>query len=507
MRMFNITPKPRMLKGVQSQKWTASGAIAELIDNSFGAGRGNATAVSIAFDTAKRTLVILDNGQGMEYIGRLFQLGNTIGRTAGDIGHFGSGGTQAIIWLAEWVNVATERNDQIMQDSVKWEDIFDLEDFRDVSVSNEWQDGTLAIPERHGTVIRIKLLKERRLYPHLICRDLARLFAPGLRNGRQIIWTHLRDGEMVDEPVLLTDPFKRTTQPETTEQFRFVVRLGEKHLPVQGTIYFDKETSHADSWVRIGFSHREILKTRDCFKSEKTGESYAGIGVSGWLDLGDGWQEHFSTTKDAFNDQPLYEVLMEYVFEHIRELLKLAEDRTIDFELDNIALSLQMALNRTMQIKVKVKRGSAYVGNGTKKGGINEDGEPKREKIEEEENDASTHIRLIKQKDEQMLGVLARSGADPQGLYVDINKEHEFVREALRQKPINAAALNLMIVSEIAVLLSTDQKLAKDAFTSSFKEQLAERGEQEKVRFLVRHLMDNVPKKADLKAATGEAAE
>lgn len=123
MRMFSITPKPRMLLGLQNQKWTISGALAELIDNAFGPGRGNADTVRITHDITDRTLTVADNGVGMEYIGRLFQLGNTVGRCAGDIGHYGSGGTQAIIWLAEWVSVATERDGRIMSDRVRWSEI------------------------------------------------------------------------------------------------------------------------------------------------------------------------------------------------------------------------------------------------------------------------------------------------------------------------------------------------------------------------------------------------
>ena len=498
MRMFNITPRPRMLKGVQNQKWTPSGALAELIDNSFGAGRGNAMKVWIIYDTSKRTLTVVDNGRGMEYIGRLFQLGNTIGRTAGDIGHFGSGGTQAIIWLAEWVNVITQRDDKVMQDSVRWSDIFELDDFRDVMVSNEWKRGRLIeFPEGQGTAIQIKLLKERRLHPLHIMRELSRLFAPGLRNGRQIIWSQERDGEQTDEHIL-SDPFEAAL-PETTERFDLVIEVGERHLPVHGVISFDKNTSHADSWVRVGFSHREILKTRDCFKSDKSGESYAGVGISGWLDLGDGWQDYFSTTKDAFNDQPLFEVLMEHVFSQIRELLILSERQTIDFELDNIALGLQIALNRTMKMKVRVERGHGGSGGNGGSG----DGRQKKPKDVGEDDDATTHIRILNQTDDEMLGALARSGKDAIGIYVDINEDHEFVREALKQRPVNAAALNLMIVSEIAILLGSDEALAKKAFafTPSVIEQLMERGDQEKARLLVRYLLDNVPDKQSLKEA------
>jgi hypothetical protein len=107
--------------------------------------------------------------------------------------------------------------------------------------------------------------------------------------------------------------------------------------------------------VRIGLGYREVLRTRDCYRKDNL--SYAGIGVSGWLDLGDGWQKYLSTTKDDFNDRGLYEFLMGHVFQKIKPLLEKAEPKAIDFELDNIALSLQFALEKNMKVKVEVKPG------------------------------------------------------------------------------------------------------------------------------------------------------
>jgi len=490
MKMFNITPKPRMLLGVQSQRWTVSGALAELLDNAFGPGRGNATTVKITFDPIGRTMSVTDDGRGMEYIGRLFQLGNTIGRTAGDIGHFGSGGTQAIIWLAEWVSVATERKGKIMADRIRWPEIFELEDFRDVAVSNEWKEGGFAQYSEFlcGTAIHLKLLKTRKVNVGNVIRDLSRLFAPGLRGGKKIIF------QQGDDAQYLSDPFEIKASPENIIRFNVVVVYEEKHLPVHGVISFDDSTSHADSVVRVGLSYREIMRTRDCFKSEK--ESFAGVGVSGWLDLGDGWQEYLTTTKDGFDNQPIYEALMTHVFEKIRELLLRADQRTVDFELDNIAVGLQVALQKTMQMKVTVTRDRGTGPSGDEE--VDERGDEYKKRVRNpstEKHDATAHIRLIPQLDGQMMGALARSGSDPQGIYVDINQDHTYVCEAMRQRPVNSAALNLMIITEIATLLTTDSSLLKMAFRKSLIEELDRRDGAEKTRMLVRHLIDGVPNK------------
>lgn len=501
MRTFNITPRPRMLLGIQNQKWTISGALAELIDNSFGSGRGNADLVRIIYDTTDKTVTVIDDGQGMEYIGRLFQLGNTIGRVAGDIGHYGSGGTQAILWLPEWVSVQTQRDGMIMGDHIRWAEIFEMEDFRDVAVSNQWRKGYYAEfgESGHGTSIKLKLLKTRRINVSNVIRDLSRLFAPGLRKGKQIIWCEQRSGELNDERSL-EDPFEIPAKPDDTVRFDIVVETGTEHLPVHGVVSFNDKTSHADSLIRIGFGHREIMRTRDCFKSQD--EAFAGIGVSGWLDLGDGWQSRLTTTKDAIDDQPVYDVLMLHVFNAIRELLMRAERHTVDFELDNLAIGLQVALARTMKMKVSVVRG------GSTKGGRGEGSDPadgdnadKQEKPEsQEDTTASAHIRIWPQNDDEMMGVLARSGSDPLGIYVDINQEHPYVREAMRQRPINSAALNLMIITEIAALLTEDPDLTRKAFKKSVIDELETRVGSEKNRMLVRHMIDNIPNKHQLSA-------
>jgi len=55
------------------------------------------------------------------------------------------------------------------------------------------------------------------------------------------------------------------------------------------------------------------LASRSCSAGGE--ERYVGTGVSGWLDLGENWQPYLSTTKDAFDDAPLFDVLMGQVFE------------------------------------------------------------------------------------------------------------------------------------------------------------------------------------------------
>ena len=110
--------KPAMLRSFAAMKWTVTGAISEMIDNSFGLGRGNASRCHVTYDPKQRRLTVLDNGVGMNpHVGKLFRFGDAIGRTPGDIGLYGSGGTMAILWLAEKVTVWTLRDGRVNSES------------------------------------------------------------------------------------------------------------------------------------------------------------------------------------------------------------------------------------------------------------------------------------------------------------------------------------------------------------------------------------------------------
>jgi hypothetical protein len=176
-------------------------------------------------------------------------------------------------------------------------------------------------------------------------------------------------------------------------------------------------------------------------------------------------------------------------------LLK-SDRRSADFELNNIALGLEIALEKTMKMKVKV---TGDRGNGPGRGeGDGASGGSRKQTRDRDSNHDETgtaHIRLIWQDDDEMMGALARADHDPVGMCVDINEDHRYVREAMRQRPINSAALNLMIIQEIAALLSENMKLAKDALSKSVAAELENREGYEKVRMLVRYMIDNVPGK------------
>jgi hypothetical protein len=466
VKVFNCTPKPVMLRSVQNERWSVTGALAELIDNSFGSGRGNATAVTILHDIRARTVTVLDNGRGMDAIGRLFQHGNSIGHSIGDIGEYGAGGTKALLWLASKVSIWTLRDHKVQHDQVAWSDWFSLKSFDDANVSDEWYDanGSNTPPELlaigHGTLIRLHLLATRTFRTNNTIRDLARLYSTGLRKKRRISWITCRKGKL-DDTTELTDPFAIPSESAKTVTFDFVIEHRGQHLPVYGRVTLDENTPQSDSRIQIGFGYRVIRGATECFQSRDGEEKFAGIGVSGWLDLGDGWQPYLSTTKDAIDDAPLFDALMNHVFQRIKPLLEEAEKKSFSLHFDDLALGWEQALNSQagdFLVKVGVQVAppphsddfettpeprSPYP--------LPEIPQPDGKTADNDKRVApSLAITIFRQSDAVLEGALCRAVIRDTDIFVEVNADHPIVQEALKARPVNRMALNLMIVGELA---------------------------------------------------------
>jgi Histidine kinase-, DNA gyrase B-, and HSP90-like ATPase len=454
------------VRSVQNERWSVTGALAELIDNSFGSGRGNATVVMIFHDTRSRTLAVLDNGRGMDAIGRLFQHGNSIGHSIGDIGEYGAGGTKALLWLASKVSIWTLRDHKVQHDQVTWSEWFGLKSFDDANVSNEWYDANRSNtpPELlalgHGTVIRLNLLATRAFRANNLIRDLSPLYSTGLRKRRRISWITCRK-ERIDDTIELSDPFAVPSENAKTVTFDFVIERNGEHLPVYGKVTLDENTPQSDSRIQIGFGYRIIRGATECFQSRDGKEKFAGIGVSGWLDLGDGWQPYLSTTKDGIDDAPLFDALMDHVFQRIKPLLEEAEKKSFSLHFDDLALGWERALNsQAGDFLVKVGVRTAPPPQSDDSGVAPETPLPHpRAEIQQPDGKAgdiekkvapSLEIAIFRQSDAVLEGALCRAVIRGTDIFVEVNAEHPTVQEALKARPVNRMALNLMIVGELA---------------------------------------------------------
>ena len=508
-KIYNCATLPNELRSKQNSKWRAEGAIAELVDNSFGPFRGDASRVTISYDAKTRTLTVLDNGKGMDHIGRLFQGGNTGGTGIGDIGEYGAGGKLAILWLAEYVNVATLRNGKVMRDSVLWKEWITAPSFKNLGVSDDWETATLTncptelFASGHGTMITMRLQYKRKIDAAKIRKELARLYSPGLRNGKTIVWRSVNKGDGLDE-IKLTEALTRP--PATAESLQFQLELihdtDNVILGVKGVVSYDENTTIADSKIQIGYAHRIIAATTDCFRSADTDEHYPGVGISGWLDLGDEWRKYLSSTKDGIDDEVLYSQLMQSVFEEIRSLLKKSQSRILSIEFENLAIGLEHALNQrtggNVTILVQASPFPGELPEATGEQGGEETGKREREPGQDKQDTAPPrlHIELRPVSDLVMTGHLCRSEINSGGLIqVFINEDHALIQEALRAKPINKMLLNHIVAAELAATLALEQY--EPFMARMFKPQAARAivdidDERNRARTLTRELIDRV---------------
>lgn len=509
---FDTTPKPAFLRAMQNQKWTVGGALSELIDNSFGSGRGDARNVSIVYDSLRREISVLDNGRGMEAIGRLFQLGNTVGRSPGDIGLYGSGGTMAILWLPRKVAVWTKRDGKVNYDAITWAKEIAAERFP--IVSNEWVRSTAANTPpalhglAHGTLIKLYLARERTFWTSNVKRDIAQNYSPALRLGRVIQWETIGKGGGIDqlgEPLIMPDDQDKKVDIAITLEHQ------GQHLGVAGAIGIISDLPQSQSQVSIGFGPRVIFRTRDCYGSQEDQEKrYVGTGVAGWLDLQDGWQPYLSTTKDAINDEPLRKKLMHYVFTQIEPLLKQVQSDKLTLVLDNIGLMLTNLLNggqATLPLAARQDSSGLLTAVGTGgRGDRGEGGGEERERIHYEpdpegkeitpRNPPVTEIQAIPLSDEEMEGLLCRSqkvnSAAGPAIDVYMNRDHPLIDEAMKAVPPRREAFTLLMCQQIATQLADDPILAKSVFKPHIHRQLEGKDDRQREALFTRMLVDMV---------------
>jgi Histidine kinase-, DNA gyrase B-, and HSP90-like ATPase len=496
-------PTARILLSIRNRKWTIHDALSELVDNSFGRQRGNARNIHITFNRTKRLVEVLDDGQGCDDIVDLFTLGKGTKESEGDIGRYGVGGSEGLLWLGDKVTVSTLRDGKSQTATVDWAKQIRDEEFP--TVNNSWRraDSTNTPTELlelgHGTHIRIKLHRGLRI-PNdgeqrgSIRKPLQKLFAPGLLQKRQIIFNgeplqaYLPD---LDQKRSLS--FNVTVPQDGGPDLKAYVWIGPAAPGV--TI------SMTDAKAAVMFEYRTIEWTRDCFNG------YSGAGIAGTIALSDGWREFLTRNKDGFADENLRDALMERVAEGIQPLLDELAQEQIDTLFTKLALNLNARFGGLFKPdeegdeEIHVKKGDGP-GPGP--------GPNPREGVEDSENpddptrkvsSAMTQIAVKQMTDEDLNGRLVQMVKTSEGLVANVNSEHQMVKDALLKQPINEMLLAALIVTDLArFLLAGDpddlvryRVFKRDEWTRLTEDNDAAKGEDfELFPFVLRRLMDGV---------------
>ena len=337
MTTERLTPLPHLVKSIRSRNWNLSGALMEWVDNSLQHGRAKNIAIYIGNG---ENIAILDDGVGIDDINRVFTLGDA--SAYGDlsqIGQYGVGATDAMIFLGEKSTVETVRDKRKHKMTVDW---------MGVEESGEWPlrytgTGKPAKKGDVGTKILVSGLFQKTFLKKTsenVAKDLGLTFAPALHKGAKIMLYHrLINGDDQEiliepfEPVGLTDVVKIKGSINTLRgQLRWTGRVGlspplvEKH-----------------NGVHIAFGHRIIEMTRDPFM----GVSAPTLYVEVQLDDTTPWKYQLSDHKDKvvrYRDD-----LMESIHDAIKPLLDKAKEQATNLALLEMTAEIEAPLNKALK--------------------------------------------------------------------------------------------------------------------------------------------------------------
>jgi hypothetical protein len=164
---------------------------------------------------------------------------------------------------------------------------------------------------------------------------------------------------------------------------------------------------------------------------------------------------------------------MDHVFQSIKPLLKEAERKSFSVQFDDLALGLERALNsRAGDMVVKV---GTELGFPPPNPGANPDPNPNPDpnsnplpKIlmpdvkpgdTEQKVAPSLGVTIYQEGDAALEGALCQAGIRGDDIIVAVNKDHAFVQEALKARPVNRMALNVLITDELARVIVEDGDL------------------------------------------------
>jgi len=427
-------PTARILLTIRNRSWTAHQALAELVDNAFGEKRGRASHVRIAWSPKCRMLTILDDGQGMTDVLDLFTLGQGTESGGQDIGLYGVGGSEALLWLADYAEVTTLREGRVSRGKADWAKCIERQQFPDIN--NRWRDATVAtcptdlLELGHGTGIALRLRPRLQIHSELIQEKLSRLFAVALRTNRHITWTTL-------EPHVAMQHLHAWTPGELQDVCSGTVTLANG-LAATFTAGRVDGLSIANSKLSVNYVYRQIKETTAGFGRPVQG-------ACGHVDLSGEWLRYLTTTKDDIQeDGREYETtLMAEIAKQLKPLVdQLAAAKRAKI-FSNIRINLKQKLEHGF--KVLAPRGRTG-GSGSEPGS---GGEP-RPRLPPRPQIHAAVVDILEVGDQDVNGVLCRAIMTETGITAFVNKDHALIVKALEAEPVNQMLLEQVLIAALA---------------------------------------------------------
>lgn len=331
--------KPSALNSHFQSNISPRSVLAELIDNSLDA---NATEVEIHVNS--KSLTVYDNGDGIEDINKMFEIGST-GRNGNPnaIGKFGVGAKHALLGVGKIVEVTsiTDNDHRYIEHKANWGEIAKLEDWKEfpdplpVPLSRLSAQGRSAMTN-WSTRVTVSQRHRPQMFNQMdvLCRHMALMYRPALLKDITIkIITpktvrDLRDEEYADP--MLTEIIEARL---VINGKRAKVRAGlaESHMP------------GLTGCVHVGFRNRIIESPRQIGRHNIPPQMFMEIA------LDTDWKDSLSTLKDGIvNDR---EELLESAWDETSSLAdiikELREEMKMEFKDINLAERLERAFEQT----------------------------------------------------------------------------------------------------------------------------------------------------------------
>ncbi len=327
MSQNSTVPSVHLLQALSSQKLSWAESLGEFIDNSLDAGaRSVDISISESSKTSERTLIVKDDGMGIEELPVLVRLGARKEHTSTKLGRYGIGSKDAAFSIGgphHRIRVESVFAGELRTLDFSWKRVADL---------GRWLDAKPTVPKRShdvGTTIRVSPVDKRiptdTKLDELLMR-LGYLFSPAINTGAVI-----RVFMGKEATVLRAYRLPRFDGAAIDQE----LTVDGKTIRVHCGLVADGETNHRQG-LTYYHGHRTILgpTAEGC-------EGFSTARIAGVVELKSGWQ----LTKNKDNVNRSSDKLFAAVFSAIRPILERAEKITQSQQNDSFQLEVENMLN------------------------------------------------------------------------------------------------------------------------------------------------------------------
>lgn len=341
---MSIPVEPHFLYSIREQSsFTWRSMVCELIDNSFDA---DADCVRLSWPGGK-VFEISDDGAGAGNILNLLTLGGRCDHQSNNVGKYGVGAKQALIWLWGVSEIySTTIGGECQSVVVDWDSVARGEvPYPSIeSIAKE-----RAVAGSHGTRLKCLSIRSNPKMETLL-PALANTYTPGLELGKKIVTKTSRGA---------WEGLKPRRWPKTDDEIVDTIQAAGREVTIKMGIVQKGEANPYNH----GFSFERTYRV---IKESTLGANGFSVSrIAARISLSSEWS--LSTNKDDFTE--FQDELAEAIYDRCHELMKKASEQAISHEDSQFNRELSEVIAKSKSKKQREKRGK-----GTQSGSI----EPKR---------------------------------------------------------------------------------------------------------------------------------